>query len=119
SLPLSAAGEHQRSAAMDRRLAYDRCEDMIMWWSTVGCLVTLTLSLLAAPLTAAAQAMAPVPRIGILRTVSLPPAEQEAFHQGLRDVGYVVGQNVTIEDRFAAGGPEDVPALAAGLGRRP
>ena len=90
-----------------------------MWWSTIGCLVTLTLSLLAAPLTATAQQMAPVPRIGILRTVSPPPAEQEAFRQGLQDLGYVVGQNVTIEDRFATGSTEDLPALAAELVRLP
>ena len=90
-----------------------------MWWSTVGCLVTLTLSLLAAPRTAAAQPMAPVPRIGILRTVSPPPAEQEAFRQGLQDLGYVVGQNVTIADRFVAGSTEGLPALAAELVRLP
>jgi hypothetical protein len=54
--------------------------------STLGCIVTLTLSLLAAPLMA--QPRSTVPRIGIL-----PPAADastplwEAFRHGLRDLG--------------------------------
>jgi hypothetical protein len=35
-------------------------------WSTVGCLVTLTLSLLAAPLTAMAQPRGTLPLVGVL-----------------------------------------------------
>jgi putative tryptophan/tyrosine transport system substrate-binding protein len=104
---------------MDRRLAYDQREEMIMWWRTVGCIVMLTLSLLAAPLAATAQQMAPIPRIGILQTVSPPPANQEAFRHGLRDLGYVVGQNVVIEERDAAGDPTRLPALAAELVQLP
>src|SRR5262249_18852365 len=87
--------------------------------SAIAVMVMLTLRLLAAPLIAAAQPMAPGPRIGILRTVSPPPAEQEAFRQGLQDLGYVVGQNVTIEDRFAAGSPAELSTLAAELVRLP
>jgi putative ABC transport system substrate-binding protein len=40
---------------------------------------------------------------------------REAFLQGLRDLGYVEGRNVVIEDRSAEGKPERVPALAAEL----
>src|SRR2546425_7076577 len=90
-----------------------------MWCSTVECLVMRTLSLLAAPLTAAAQQTAPVPRIGIVRTGSPPPAEQEAFRQGLRDVGDLAGQPVTLEDRHAGGHPAHLPALVAALVRLP
>ena len=43
-----------------------------MWCSVVGCIVTLTLSLLAAPLAAKAQSLVQVPRIGWLAYGSLP-----------------------------------------------
>ena len=87
-----------------------------MWCSAVGCIVTLTLSLLAVPLTGAAQPRSTVPRIGILT----PAAEAstplwEAFRHGLRDLGYVEGQNIILEYRFAAGQNERLPALAAEL----
>jgi ABC-type uncharacterized transport system substrate-binding protein len=58
-----------------------------------------------------------VPVIGFLSSRS--PAESEAvlsaFRQGLAEAGYVVGQNVTIEYRWAEGGYERLPALAAEL----
>lgn len=75
-----------------------------MWYSTVGFLVTLTLSLLAAPLAADAQAPAKVPRIGVLSSVS-PPATSvpSPFVQGLRDLGYVEGQHITFAYRYAEG----------------
>ena len=87
-----------------------------MWCSAVGCIVTLTLSLLAAPRTVTAQPRSTVPRIGIL-----PPAAEastplwEAFRQGLRDLGYVEGQTIVLEYRFAAGQNERLPALATEL----
>jgi putative ABC transport system substrate-binding protein len=92
----------------------------MMWCSAVGCIVTLTLSLLAAPLTGTAQPRRTVPRIGILT----PAAEAstplwEAFRHGLRDLGYVEGQNIVLEYRFAAGQNERLPALAAELVQLP
>jgi hypothetical protein len=42
-------------ASVERRLATDRRQEMIMWGGVIGCIVTLTLSLLMAPLTAEAQ----------------------------------------------------------------
>jgi putative ABC transport system substrate-binding protein len=45
----------------------------------------------------------------------IPPLE--AFPQGLRDLGYVEGQSIALEYRFAEGKVERLPALAAELGR--
>jgi putative ABC transport system substrate-binding protein len=79
----------------------------------------LAISLLAAPLAADAQAPAKVPRIGFL--LPLAPTDNpyllEAFRQGLRELGYVEGQTITIEYRFAEGRAERLPALAAELVR--
>jgi putative tryptophan/tyrosine transport system substrate-binding protein len=74
--------------------------------------------LLAAPLAAAQQA-AKIPRIGYLSPLS-PSSDSirnEAFRQGLRDLGYVEGQNITIEYRYAEGKFDRLPDLAAGLAR--
>ena len=66
-----------------------------MWYSAVGFLVTLILSLLAAPLTGAAQPRSTVSRIGILTpAVEASTPLWEAFRHGLRDLGYVAGQNI-------------------------
>jgi len=73
--------------------------------------------LLAAPLAAEAQSPSKVPRIGFLATNS--PAEyqdlREAFRQGLGDLGYVVGQSIAIEHRWAEGRAERFSDLAVEL----
>jgi putative tryptophan/tyrosine transport system substrate-binding protein len=77
---------------------------------------TVTLVLLAAPLAAEAQALAKVPRIGYLTTVSRADDWRlQSFRQGLRELGYLEGQTIAIEYRFADGRPERLPALAAEL----
>ena len=70
------------------------------------------------PLAARAQQALPV--IGFLSSGSLGPLVElvAAFRQGLGQVGYVEGQNVTIEYRFAEGRYERLPALTADLTRR-
>ncbi len=80
------------------------------------------LLLLAASLAAAAdQPREKVPRVGYLSPGS--PSDEvrlrrfEAFRQGLRDLGYVEGQNVAIESRWAEGKYDRYPALAADLVR--
>jgi ABC-type uncharacterized transport system substrate-binding protein len=93
-----------------------------MWCSTIGGLVTLVLSLLVAPLLAVAQPAGKVPKIGLLHISSATPVfvrHFEAFTQGLRALGYIEGQNIVIERRFAEGRPERLPALAAELAALP
>jgi len=64
-----------------------------------------------------AQQPRKVPLIGYLRQGSPASAksEDEAFRQGLRDLGYVEGKNILIEYRYAEGKVERVPDLAAEL----
>ena len=60
-----------------------------------------------------------MPRIGYLGfpSRSANSARNEAFRQGLRELGYVEGKNIVIEWRFAEGKLDRVPALAAELVR--
>jgi len=71
--------------------------------------------------TAGAQPPEKVPRVGYLNPgSSSDPARQrrlEAFRQGLRELGYVEGQNIAIESRWAEGKYDRYPALAADLVR--
>jgi putative ABC transport system substrate-binding protein len=76
--------------------------------------------MLAAPLSVRAQAEGKAYRIGYLSTGSgtssyLRPLE--AFRQGLRDLGWVEGQNIIIEYRYAQGRPDRLPGLAEELVR--
>ncbi len=79
--------------------------------------VTLVFALLAAPLAAAAQPATRVPRVGYLgnSSPSLEADVVDAFRQGLRGLGYVEGQNIVIEYRWAEGNIERFPRFAAEL----
>ncbi len=85
--------------------------------------VALVLALVAAPLGAEAQQATKVPRIGWLGFgFGTSPAAMElmdAFRKGLRQHGWVEGQNVVIEYRSAEGRAERFPDLAAELVRLP
>jgi putative tryptophan/tyrosine transport system substrate-binding protein len=73
---------------------------------------------IAWPLAAYAQ-QAALPVVGFLRDVSLPlPDRVTAFHQGMKETGYVEGQNVAIEYRSAEGQTDRLPLLVADLVRR-
>jgi putative ABC transport system substrate-binding protein len=75
----------------------------------------------AASWSVAARAEQPaLPLIGFLHASSLEPMSRfvSAFKRGLGESGYIDGQNVTIEFRFAEGHPDRLPALAAELVRR-
>src|SRR4029453_1850211 len=72
--------------------------------------------LLALRLPTQAQKPKKVPRIGYLAGDPQAPSH-EAFRQGLRDRGYVEGQSILIEWRFAEDKPDRFPELAAELVR--
>ena len=80
---------------------------------------TLAGGLLAAPRIADAQPAGRVYRVGYLTAGSLTanPRVLEAFRQGLRDLGWVEGQNIVIEYRSAEGRLDRLPDLAAELVR--
>ena len=87
--------------------------------TTVGLIMTLALGLLLAP---CAEAQGPVQmrRLGVLSSFSPhpePARRLEVFRQSLRDLGYVEGQNRTIEYRWAEGHVDRLPTLADELVR--
>ena len=61
-----------------------------------------------------ARGQQPVHRIGVLANTQDPEMTQ-AFLEGLRERGYVVGQNLQIEYRYSQGRTEGIPALVAEL----
>ena len=80
----------------------------------IGLVITFTLGLVVASLIAAPPA--PRARIAFLGLSSVPPAsalppEEAAFQQGLRELGWVEGQNLAIEWRWAEGSPERFATL--------
>jgi ABC-type uncharacterized transport system substrate-binding protein len=66
------------------------------------------------PHLAYAQQPKKVPRIGFLSATG-PQPRNEAFREGLRELGYVEGQNIVIEWRFAEGKPDRISHNAAVL----
>ena len=79
---------------------------------------TLTGGLLAAPLAAAEAPAAKGARVGILSTGNPRSANiYQALEQSLRDLGYVDGENLSIEFRYAEGRTERLPRIAAELAR--
>jgi len=87
---------------------------------SLGLLVVLGLSLLAAPLAAKAQQSGKVYRIGFLFAGSPPPPSapaplRDAFLQRLQELGWIVGQNMVVESRWAEGWIERLPTLATEL----
>jgi ABC-type uncharacterized transport system substrate-binding protein len=91
-----------------------------MWCRTVGVMVTLILSILVASLVADAQPAGKVYRIGRLAPGS-PEGFPflEIFRQALHELGYIEGQNLVMEYRWAEGRDERLPDLAAELVRLP
>jgi putative ABC transport system substrate-binding protein len=81
--------------------------------------ITLLSGAAAWPVAARAQQHPKVRRIGMLETISaeLNAENLGAFRQGLRDLGYVDGQNVVLDYRSADGDATRFPNLAAALVR--
>jgi putative tryptophan/tyrosine transport system substrate-binding protein len=81
--------------------------------------IALCAMLLALCVSAEAQQAKKIPRIGFLSggSPSTNAASREVFRQGLRELDYIEGQNITIEYRNADGKFDRLPALAAELVR--
>lgn len=80
-------------------------------------ILLLALVVFVVPLAAEAQEAGKVARIGVLSAGSPPVPLFESFRQGLRELGYVEGRNISIEYRWAEGRDERLPGLAADLVR--
>ncbi len=80
---------------------------------TIGLIGTLTLGLFAVSPRAGAQEPEKVYRIGYLGQIRV----SNNFRKGLRELGYIEGQNIVIEGRFSKGKRELFPELAAELVR--
>jgi ABC-type uncharacterized transport system substrate-binding protein len=108
---------HNDAAGSRRRLPW-----VAFWYQMTALLaatrlVTAMALLFLIPWPAADAQQAKTARIGLLEASSLP-ARFEAFRQGLRELGYVEGQNIIIERRSAEGVLERLRDLAADLVRR-
>jgi putative ABC transport system substrate-binding protein len=72
----------------------------------------------AAPIVARAQGTGKIPRVGFLfGGASGPSPDVDAFRRGLRERGYIEGQNIAVEYRFASGEVGQLAELAAELVR--
>ena len=86
----------------------------------IGLAVILIVTLTLGPLAVEAQKTAKHPRIGIL-SASSPPSEpgwqpqRSPFWQAMRELGWIEGQNIMVERRWAERRPDRLPALAAEL----
>jgi putative ABC transport system substrate-binding protein len=78
-------------------------------------LLTSLAGALAAPRAAETQQAERVPRVGVLLLADSAQAVVDAFRQGLRERGYVDGQTIAIEVRYAEGKEERFPDLASEL----
>jgi putative ABC transport system substrate-binding protein len=75
----------------------------------------------AAALPFGARAQQQMPVVGFLRSTSLHPFESlgTALREGLKEAGFIEGQNVAIESRYSNNDLGRLPALSAELVRRP
>jgi putative tryptophan/tyrosine transport system substrate-binding protein len=78
----------------------------------------ITMAGCAAALPLSARAQQPMPVIGILNSGSPGSQVVALFKQGLKEAGFVEGQNVAMEYRWAEDHYERLPMLAADLVRR-
>ena len=64
-----------------------------------------------------AQPAGKIPRVGVLAPGNPPLVHADAFRQGLRELGYIEGQNIIVEWRWEAGNPDQYSNYAADLVR--
>ncbi len=98
-------------------------EDDIMRLATVGVIITLALGILGVPLVPDAQPHTKIPQVGFLRHGRQADASLqrrlEEFRQGLRELGYIEGQNILLEVRYSEGDLDRLPELATEFVRLP
>jgi putative ABC transport system substrate-binding protein len=84
-----------------------------------GILIASVVALLSAPPARGAQQAGRMPRVGIgwIATPAYVAPLHEAFRQGLRDLGYVEGETIAFETRFAEAVVDRLPRLMAELVR--
>jgi putative tryptophan/tyrosine transport system substrate-binding protein len=84
---------------------------------TIGLRVILALSIFMAALAADAQTLVKIPKVGVLSPGSPPQplTPLGSFRQGLHDLGYVEGQTILLEYRYAEWQHDRLPSLAAEL----
>ncbi len=85
---------------------------------TIGLISTVALGLLVAAISAEAQKAGKVYRIGFLSDGPRMRPNFEVFRQGLRELGYIEGQNIVIEWRLAGRKPDRLAEMAADLVRQ-
>ena len=83
-----------------------------MWRTTLGLLIPLVLGIAGMPHVSHAQPPGKVYRVGFL---TIHDDFDPAFREMMRQLGYLEGQNLVLEGRFAQGQAERLPALAAEL----
>src|SRR2546426_2390399 len=83
----------------------------------IGLAVILAVSLISVPFAAEAQQAGKLYRVGFLEAGSYSVNRHflDAFRQGLRELSYMEGQQIAIDDRWAEGRPELFPGLLAEL----
>ena len=81
--------------------------------------LAVILSITLAPLTVEAQQAGKVYRVGHLSSLDRPTVNHAAFHEKLRELGWVDGKNIIFEDRFAGRDRERLASFAAELARLP
>jgi putative ABC transport system substrate-binding protein len=81
----------------------------------IGIIVSLAVGIVVPLPGSDAQPLAPMARVGILTPAAGPSPFLEAFRQGLRDLGYLEGQNIALKARYAGGRDDLLPDLATDL----
>ena len=107
----------------DQRHMGDQHGATIIGLCSVGSIIMLTLGILGVPLVTEAQPRTKIPQVGFLhhsRQADEPWFRRlEEFRHGLRDLGYVEGQSILLEVRWAEGHIDRLPELAVEFVRLP
>jgi putative ABC transport system substrate-binding protein len=83
----------------------------------MGLVIIFALGILGESCTADAQQLRKIPRVGFLDPSPPSSPYYDGFREGLRELGYVEAQTITLEPRFAEGHPERLPDLVTELVR--